>query len=155
MEKSLVEIEGRLSRRLAGETVAVPDPPKPMARPTVAKPVEHRLASEVPEEANLAFRVEGELVWGPSASQFYKAVWAWLFAHGHVRASDLPIQGRGKKRYVVAAEPVHPSGKPFYRAEEVHGAFIEVNLSRGDIVRLAKRYLDKYGVAFEVLVGPA
>ena len=140
--------------RNAGSRTDGPDRPSAVVRPTVAKPVEHAPAAEVPEEANLAFRIDGELVWGASASQFYKAVWAWLFAHGRVRASNLPIQGRGKKRYVVAAEPVHPSGRPFYRAEEVHGAFIEVNLSRGDIVRLAKRYLDKYGVAFEVLVGP-
>jgi hypothetical protein len=151
IEKGLAEIEGRLARRLAGDgdpSSVVPS--KLPARTRSEDPV----SSEVPEGANLAFRIAGDLVWGSSASAFYTAVWAWLFDHGKVTAADLPIQGRGKKRYVVAADPVHPSGKDFYRAEEVHGAYIEVNLSRKDIIRRARHYLTLYDVPFEVVVGP-
>jgi hypothetical protein len=36
------------------------------------------------------------------------------------------------------------SGKEFYRAEEpVKGVFLEVNLSRGDILRRAKKYFSE------------
>lgn len=161
IEKGLAEIEGRLSKHLsaaAGPVVVAPTapsagggaptspPPATTTRPTV--PV-------VPPEANLAVRIGDEVVWGESAAQFYVAVWRWLFDHGRVRLADLPIGTAGKKRYEVSRSPLHPSGKEFYRAESpTPGAFLEVNLSRNDILRRARKYLAEYGVPHEVLVGP-
>lgn len=156
IERGLAEIEGRLSKRLAEDTStldsmpagppsaiqSVPTPPAPMVED-----------GEIPTDASVAFRLGKDLVWGTSAAQFYVAVWRWLFEHGRAKASDLPIKG-GKKRYVAASSPVHPSGNDFTRAEEpVPGVFVEVNLSRGDIIRRAKNYLGQFGVAFEVVVG--
>ncbi len=107
----------------------------------------------VPKEASIAFRVGSELLWATSAAQFYVTVWRWLFEHKRARTADLPIQS-GKKRFVAAATPVHPSGKDFTRAEEpVPGVFIEVNLSRNDIIRRSKKYLAQFGADFEVVVG--
>jgi hypothetical protein len=156
IEKGLSEIEGRLSRRMGGGVV-------PPVAPVVASLAAPKAVSaskqapaapdELPKEASIAFRIGGELVWGPSAAQFYVAVWRWLFVHGHVRATDLPIQS-GKARYVVAAEPVHPSGKEFTRADQpVPGVYVELNLSRGDIIQRSKKYLGEHGVAFDVVVG--
>ena len=160
IERGLAEIEGRLSKRLGGSTptpepappVSVPSDP-PLTPPTPAPPTPAQDNGGVPKEASVAFRVGSDLVWGTSAAQFYVALWRWLFEHGSAKPGDLPIQG-GKKRYVVAASAVHPSGKEFTRAEEpVPGVFVEVNLSRGDIIRRAKKYLGQFGVAFEVVVG--
>lgn len=174
IEKGLAEIEGRLSRRLTAAPAespatvaptpptaakAAPPPapaPKPVFAPTAAAPVTSMAppVAAVPKDANLAFRVGTEVISGESAAQFYLAVWRWLFEHSLVKRADLPIGTAGKKRYEVAAKPIHPSGKEFYRAEEpVKGVFLEVNLSRGDIVRRAKKFLDQYGVKYEVVVG--
>lgn len=156
IEKGLSEIEGRLSRRLADPAtdeaarVTVPATTPPPAEPRRQR---EEAVHEVPKEASVAFRVGRDLVWGPSAAQFYVAIWRWLFEHRHVQIDDLPIQG-GKERFVVATSPVHPSGKPFTRADQpTPGVFLEVNLSRQDILRRAQRYLTDRGVSFEIVVG--
>lgn len=161
--RGLEEIEGRLSKHFGGtmtpDVAAVVSQPAPQEHSLPpAKPPPTIVASSrvdvVPKDANLAFRIGTEIVSGESAAQFYVAVWRWLFAHARVGLADLPIGTSGKKRYEVAATAVHPSGKDFYRAEQpVPGAFLEVNLSRGDIVRRAKKYLTQYGAHFEVIVG--
>lgn len=130
IEQGLTAIEGRLSRRLSGDPAPVrPPPPKPPRGAVQILPP----PPPVPKDANLAVRIGSEVVSGPSAAQFYVAVWRWLFEKGHAKPTELPIQG-GKLRYVVAKEAVHPSGKPFTRWEEaVPGVYVEVNLSRTDI----------------------
>ncbi len=156
--KGLAEIEGRLSKRLSGDGPQTEaPPPEPPEVPTDDPPGTVKspptIDDDVPKDASMAFRIGSELVWGVSAAQFYLAVWRWLFEHGHAKHSDLPIRS-GKKRYAVATEPIHPSGKEFTRAEEpVPGVFAEVNLARGDIIRRAKKYLAQYDVAFDVVVG--
>jgi hypothetical protein len=158
IERGLSEIEGRLSKRFGGESSTMEPAPPESSRTSVteliATPQAPVLGNPgIPAEASVAFRIGSDLVWGASAAQFYIAVWRWLFEHGRVQPGDLPIQG-GKKRYVVAASPVHPSGKDFTSAgEPVPGVFVEANLSRGDIIRRAKKYLGQFGVAFEVVVG--
>ncbi len=168
IERGLTEIEGRLSKRMAAdvattspspaETRDVSGQPTPLAPSTDPSPSMQgtpRASSDggVPKEASIAFRVGSELLWATSAAQFYVAVWRWLFENDRARLADLPIRS-GKKRFVVAAAPVHPSGKDFTRAEEpVPGVFIEVNLSRNDIIRRSKKYLAQFGTSFEVVVG--
>ena len=154
LEDGLAEIEGRLAKSAAaggGEPRVPgpqpPPPPRPPGRPPTSKPA-------VPENANLAFVVAGELVWGTSGTKFYQGIWKWLIEHGHLSAADLPV-GATKKRFMAAATPVHPTGKDFFLAKEVvQGLWIETNLSRGDMVRKAKKLLTMKKVPFEVLVGP-
>ena len=161
VERGLAEIEGRLSKRLAGDASADPEgPPRtvPPAPPRPAAPAAREKVPSPPQEvakdASLALRIGSELLQGTTASQFYVEVWRWLFDQGHVRLADLPIKGAGKKRYMVAAEPTHPTGKPFFAAKEaVPGAFVEANLSRSNILTRAKKLLDEHEVAFEVVVG--
>lgn len=156
IEKGLAEIEGRLSKRLAGDTVPPREPPPPVYPPPNVEPPVDTPPIEpeaIPREASLVFHIGSDVVSGPSAAQFYVAVWKWLFAHGHIKLTELPIQS-GKSRYTLAREPVHPSGKKFTHAEQpIEGAFLEVNLSRKDIVRRAKKYLEHYGVSYQVVVG--
>ena len=161
IEKGLAEIEGRLSRRLAPPTPEAPPapaaappaarPPAPPAAPPPAAPPP--AAAELPREASLAFEVAGELIWGPSAAQFYAAIWRWLFDHGHVRVADLPLAS-GRSRYAVATEPVHPSGKEFFAAHELQpGVWVETHMSRENVLQRAKKHLRDHGVPFEVLIG--
>lgn len=177
LERRFAELEARLVARLdgrlagleAGRVQAVadaaahelrtpsptppgPPAPAPRAAPAGAPPPAGPDATEPPADAVIAWRVRGEVVSGPSAAQFYAAVWRWLFQHGLAGVAELPIRGSGKRRYVVAAEPVHPGGNPFTRAAEVvPGVFVEVNLSRGDILRRSRSHLAERGLAFEVL----
>ncbi len=156
--KGLAEVEGRLSKRLDGGMETVPEEsPVPTGEQPEKPPVVGGASSVdndgVPKEASVAFRIGPDLIWGASASKFYGEVWRYLFQKGCASTSDLPIPS-GKKRYVVANEPIHPTGKEFTRTSEpVPGVFIEVNLARGDIIRRSKKFLKHYGVAFEVVVG--
>jgi hypothetical protein len=162
LEKGLAEIEGRLARLIgretafnplkSGETVPLTGP-SPALQPQPSPPGTPTDVGHAHNVAKLAFRIGGEVVSGPNASKCYISVWRWLFEHGHVKITDLPIGTPGKKRYLVAVSPVHPTGKEFRRAEQpVPGAFLECNLSRPDIVRYSKKYLDYYGVTYEVLL---
>ncbi len=157
IEKGLAEIEGRLSKHLVAPVDAPTGAPAKPPSPAVAKvpppPPPKPKATEVPPNANLAFRIAGELVWGPSAAQFYKAVWQWLFDNGHVTSNDLPISG-GKQRYVIATTPVHPNGKPFFQPQKFGDAYIELNMSRENIAARAAKQLQLRNIPFEVLVGP-
>ena len=160
VERGLAEIEGRLSKRLAGEPANSGLLEPIGAGEAVSQPAPHPPSGAedddddgVPREASVAFRLGEDLVWGASASQFYVAIWRWLFEHGHATVEDLPIQG-GKKRYVVSTSAIHPSGKEFTRSEEpAPGVFVEVNLSRADIIRRTRKYLAHFGVDFEVVLG--
>lgn len=159
LQQAVADLHARLQGDQDPQAEAVPRPPAPEARtperptPPPAEPLSPAPDTSIPEEASLAFSIDGDLVWGPSAAQFYVEVWRWLFDHRHLSLADLPYRGRGKKRYMAAVEPVHPTGKPFYRGIEVHGAYVEVNLSRKDIVRRAHALLTHAGVPFEVIVG--
>ena len=151
IERGLAEIEGRLSQRSGDPSPPKrklpPPPPKPRPAPTPVKP-------EVPEEANLAFLIDGELVWGPSGTEFYQAAWRWLLDHGHYSKNDLPIRS-GKKRWMLAAEPVHPNGNAFVIAKELApGVWLETNLSRSNIVGRVAKLLRLHDVPYEVVVGP-
>lgn len=160
VERALVELEGRLSRRLTTEvrperspTVASPTTPAAPAPAAPTPAAETPQTTSVPPDASVAFRIDGEMVAAPKAAQFYVAVWRWLFDHGKAQLSDLPIQA-GKKRFVIARSAVHPTGQAFTRAvQAVPGAFVEVNLSRADIIGKAKKHLTHYGVPFDVVVG--
>ena len=163
IDRGLSEIEGRLSRRMSDAAAEAAEPqvgvtepgPRPSAKQPDAPSPMPEPVEEVPKDANIAFRIAGDLVWGPSAAQFYIAVWRWLIQHRHVQQSHLPIRG-GKLRYVVAAQPIHPSGKEFTRAESpAPGFYIEVNLSRGDILRRAVRFLSEHKVDHQIIVGEA
>jgi hypothetical protein len=147
IDRGLAEIEGRLSRRMSEAAAAEPAPP-PAPPPPSPPPAE-----AVPKDANIAFRIAGDLVWGPTARQFYIAVWRWLLAHGRLDLTSLPI-GTGNKRYHLAAEPTHPTGRPFFSPAELGpGLYLETHMSRANALSNAVRHLNDYGVAFEIVVG--
>jgi len=170
IERGLAEIEGRLSKRFDGATspqlvahpasattgsapsASAPVAPSPVPRET-SRPVRSTRRSSVPRAASVAFQIGPDLVWGTSASKFYIEVWRWMLEQGRVNLSDLPIKS-GSKRYVIATTPIHQSGKPFLLAKEpAPGVFVEAHLSRADIIHRAKRYLEQFGVEYEVVVG--
>ena len=158
MERSLVELEWRLSKRLsdgtaeAGKAAKAVVVAKPVA--VVKPPVEVKPSKEaLPDEADLAVRIGSELVWGVSGAKFYLAVMRWLFEHGHLTTADLPIKS-GKTRFWVATKPVHQNGKPFLSiGEAAPGVFVELNLSRPDKWKRATGQLEKLGIAYEVVKG--
>ena len=177
IEHGLIEIEGRLAKLVAGAvetpSAGVPAPaqlaPLPLlfVKPAPSSPItpSHAPAPtqgaqlpatsklDVPKEANLAFNVAGDLVWGPTAAQFWRAIWKWLLDRRYFAMADLPIKG-GKQRHVIAATPVHPTGKDFFGPQPFNGAFIETNMSRANIASRAAKHLEDYGIPHTVLVGP-
>lgn len=152
VQRSLAEAEGRLSRRVAGEVDAVDSKE---SRPAIAPPnsaVEPQPSADIESKTAVAVRVAGELIQGPSVAAFYRKFWVWMFDRGHLSETDLPIPS-SKQRHLVAAEPVHPSGKAFFVTFEHAGAFIEMNIGRARAVAAVRKVLDAAQLEHEVLVG--
>ena len=72
----------------------------------------------------------------------------------HYSKADLPLQS-GKKRYILATEPVHPTGNAFHVSKQIlPGVYLETNISRGNIVARISKLLRQRDIPFKVLVGP-
>lgn len=160
IERGLSEIEGRLSKSLAGPMQAAPPSP-PSPNPAPAQPKPRKRAAQAPEaqptpvppEACLAIRIGPDLVWGATGAEFYLGIWRWLFEHGRVKDKDLPIK-TGRARYAVATEPTHLSGKAFFAGRELlPGVWVEVHASRENLLGMAEKFLKTYQVSYEVVVG--
>ncbi|MBU6160929.1 MAG: hypothetical protein KGO50_07385 [Myxococcales bacterium] len=158
IERGLAEMEGRFLRRLDSDALhlAVQSVEPAIVNNELQtlpfRPVQPE-ASELPPEASVAFMVDGKLIWGKTTASFYVSVWKWLFDHNRVSINDLPIQS-GRSRYVVARQPLHPSGKEFFAGHEVvSGVWVEANISRADVIRRTVKYLAEFGVGFEIIIG--
>ena len=71
----------------------------------------------------------------------------WLTDNYHLNATHCPIQPpRSRNRYIVAVNPIHPSGKEFWRAREVNSLHIELNFTAADTVRNANTIIERTGM---------
>lgn len=68
----------------------------------------------------------------------------WLTDNRHLDTSHCPIQ-RGAK-YLVATEPIHPSGKEFEQAREVNSLHVELHYSASDLIRNARVIIERVGM---------
>lgn len=155
VQRSLAEAEGRLSRRVAGEVDPVESEEPIAVVPPAGSPNSVEKASssaEIESKTAVAVRVAGELIQGPSVAAFYRRFWMWMFDNGHLSDADLPIPS-SKQRHLVAAEPVHPSGKQFFVTFEHAGVFVEMNIGRARAVAAVRKVLDATQLSYEVLVG--
>ena len=95
----------------------------------------------------------------PSGEQVSMKTWTslvtklvqWLVDGGRLSTGGEPLQVG--KRYVVAATPTHPDGKPFRQGYQVGALHVETHYSGGDSVRNACRIVEHAGMdptAFKV-----
>lgn len=64
---------------------------------------------------------------------------------GQLTPSECPIP-YGKKRYLVAAQPVHPTGKDFFNPKQVGALWLEANYSAADHIRNACLIIEHAGL---------
>ena len=82
-----------------------------------------------------------------SWNQLVRHTVSWLWSRERLTERDVPIES-SKKRYIVSAEPVHPSGNPFsQRVIVADTPFVyEGNISARAAVSNAKKLLSRCGV---------
>ena len=71
-------------------------------------------------------------------------VMRWLIDNGHLNSSHYPY--RFGKRYLIAQEPVHPTGKGFAQPREVSSLYIEANYSPSGLIRNAMLIIEHTGM---------
>ena len=70
----------------------------------------------------------------------------WLIGRGKLRRDNCPIPlGRGE-RYLVHTRNLHPNGNRFQRSKNLSNRlFLEVSFSTRDLIKHARRLLERYG----------
>ena len=102
-------------------------------------------------------RIGGEELRGRTAREVFVKVWRWLVRHGYLERERLPIRygSRSRKRYVVAGEPVHPTGRHFVNPAEIApGIWVETNKSQERMARELRLAFEDFGVEAELLWRP-
>ena len=95
------------------------------------------------------FRFAGAEVRGDSIPVLLDAALHVLVDRGLVKKNGLPYLV-GRKRVFLAREPLHPSGREFFRPVEYRGFYCETHYSVKRGVATLKKLLGELGVAFEV-----
>ena len=75
----------------------------------------------------------------------------WLTDNYHLLAAHCPIQqprlrANSRSQYIVATQPIHPSGREFKRAREVNSLYIELNYNVPDTARNTKIIIQRTGM---------
>ena len=71
---------------------------------------------------------------------FNVSIVAWLVREGHLARNRLPVQIGGK--FVVSANPSHPSGQPFRQPKQAADVHVETAYSGANIVRNVRQIIE-------------
>ncbi len=124
------------------EAPAEPGANKPPSAPK--RSYRSRSASRIP-----VFVIGDRQVHGGSVPALYDAALRAMVDQGLVDPARLPC-GRGRKRYVLAQTPTHPSGKPFFTPVEYGGFAMEAHYSVDRGISALGEVLDELGIAHDV-----
>lgn len=86
----------------------------------------------------------GEQVAATSWTELTVQLTQWLVDRGQLSSGSSPIQHG--KRYLLAPEPIHPTGKEFVNPRRVGPLWLNSNYSASDHVRNARRIVTHAGV---------
>jgi len=106
--------------------------------------------AEIPEDARIAVRLADEIIHGVTVRRFLASLVERTVQRGWLTEEHLPMR-IGKKRYFVARDPLHPSGKSFYSPEAVGDLYVETNEGFLSASRKATLVADALGCDCEVL----
>ena len=73
----------------------------------------------------------------------------FLFDNGFLDNVSTPVSS-GQTRYFLAKEPIHPSGKNFFKPVEYGGFYLEAHNNRPTAIRQLKTFVESLGVNFEI-----
>jgi ADP-ribosylglycohydrolase len=109
-------------------------------------------SAELLKEKRKSFKVKvGEtIIEAQNTPELYRQVMTLLFDRGLLQNAHVPF-ATSSTRYLIAKEPVHPSGKNFFKFVEYAGFYMETNKSRHDAVSHLKKFVETLQVEFENL----
>jgi hypothetical protein len=90
----------------------------------------------------LSITIQGVNVQGSTVSEFYINCLRFILEKDLMKESLLPWS-TSEKRYLIAKEPIHPTGKGFTRACEVDGIYIECNKSKDRAQKDMNKFVHK------------
>lgn len=91
--------------------------------------------------------IDGQSFEAKNIPQLYKAVLQYLVNRGKLENVSVPVASGGK-RYILAKEPVHPSGKPFLSPVAYKGFFMEAHNNRGAAIAQLEKLIKSVGCTF-------
>lgn len=103
----------------------------------------------VPERKIIKAKINGRSIEAKSIPELYKTVLVFLFDKGFLNDISTPVSS-GQTRYFLAKEPVHPSGKNFFKQVEYGGFYLEAHNNRPTGIRQIKTFVESLGVSFEI-----
>lgn len=91
--------------------------------------------------------IDGRSFEAKNIPQLYKAVLQYLVDRGKLENVSLPV-ATGEKRYILAKESVHPTGKPFLAPVAYKGIFMEAHNNRAAAIAQLEKLIKSVGCAF-------
>ncbi|UCF03229.1 MAG: hypothetical protein JSV14_06190 [Deltaproteobacteria bacterium] len=109
-------------------------------------------SSRAPRERGVSVKVESQFFGAHSLADLYLQVLRFLCDHAHIQKieSHLPLS-TSRKRYLIATNPVHPSGRGFFAPIEYDGYFMETHKSYETGIKHLRKMLDICGLSLDYL----
>ena len=71
----------------------------------------------------------------------------WLVRNGHLYSGNCPIrQAKSSARYLVAKDSIHPTGKKFYKGEQVEALWVEKDYDIPNLVENSRTIITHVGL---------
>ena len=98
-------------------------------------------------------RVDSEKFEGGRVHRILTCTAEWLIKRGHLTNRDCPVRvTTGQIRYLVNTKPVHQNGESFRGPQRLtNDLYIETSYNIGETERMARRLLEKYAYAGDLL----
>ena len=90
--------------------------------------------------------MEGQEITGGTVRRFLAALVRPIRTGPHFGRLPLPFPS-GSRRFLVAKEPKHPGGVPFFSPEQVGDLWVEVHHSKRDALAHAQRLVNAVGLS--------
>jgi hypothetical protein len=109
---------------------------------------DYALLNRTPRQRGVIVEIGGKRFNADSLADLYSQVLRFLDANGQLDKLKpyLPIV-TSKKRYLIAAQPLHPNGKGFVRPVEYQGYFMESHKDYKNGIPILRRILDRFGLS--------
>jgi hypothetical protein len=106
------------------------------------------LLNRPPRSPGAIVEIGGKRFNADSLADLYSQVLRFLDENGQLDKLKpyLPI-ATSKKRYLIAAQPLHPNGKGFVRPVEHRGYFMESHKDYKNGIPILRRILDRFGLS--------
>lgn len=102
------------------------------------------------QRKNFKVKINGNVIEAKSIPELYKQVLMLLTDSGLLENASLPF-ATSPTRYLIAVEPIHPSGKNFFKHVEYGGFYMETNKNRIDAVNHLGVFVESLQADFENL----